>query len=123
MQVIDNDKVVFYDVDDTLVKWPENWNLPGSFSQPSEGSLPFVDPYDSSINHLIPFEKHINLLKKHKGRGYLVIVWSAGGVRWAQSVINTLELQGYVDFVMTKPLKYVDDLTAGEILGERIYLK
>ena len=90
MQIIENDKLVFIDVDDTLVKWPENWGISVSHTQPFEGSLAFLDPYDNSTNHLIPFDKHINLLKKYKGRGYTVFVWSAGGVRWAQSVINTL---------------------------------
>lgn len=123
MEIIKNDKIIFFDCDDTLVKWPENWNMNASFSQPSEGSVEFHDPYDWSSNHLIPFEKHISLLKKHKGRGYCVIVWSAGGVMWAASVIKTLGLEQYVDFIMTKPLKFVDDLPADKILGERIYLK
>lgn len=126
MQVIDNDKIVFCDIDDTLVLWPENHpdKFPNkSFSQPFDVSVEFLDPYDNSINNLVPYQKHIDLLKKYKGRGYFIIVWSAGGVKWAESVVKTLGLKDYVDLVMTKSLKYIDDLDASKILGERIYLK
>lgn len=113
----DNEYVVAFDIDDTLVMWSNEYR------QPHEGSVAFIDPYDGATNHLVPHEKHVNLLKKYKGRGMCVMVWSAGGVQWAKSVINTLGLQDYVDLIITKPSKYVDDLPAKEILGSRIYLK
>lgn len=117
MIAFDNEYIVTFDVDDTLVMWE------GNFNQPATDRIEFLDPYDGAKVFLKPHKKHIALLKKYKGRGMCVIVWSAGGVQWAKSVINTLSLADYVDLVITKPSKYVDDLQASEILGSRIYLK
>lgn len=117
MKIIKNEQVIMVDVDDTLVMWTD------LFSQPHEGAIPFIDPYDNSTNYLIPHKKHINLIKKYKGRGQSVVVWSAGGYKWALSVIQTLGLENYVDLILSKPIKYIDDLQASEILGTRLYLK
>lgn len=124
MNIIENENIVCYDTDDTLVKWPDNYTTPyapaGTFEYNRKC---FTDPYDNSSNYLIPHEKHIALLKKHKGRGQFVIVWSAAGVKWAESVVKTLNLESYVDLIMTKPTKLVDDLPVHEIFPVRIYLK
>lgn len=117
MQVFESDQVVTFDCDDTLVMWS---NL---YSQPHDNAIEFHDPYDNSTNYLIPHQKHIDLMKKYKGRGYLIIVWSAGGVLWAESIVKTLCLESYVDIVLTKPCKYVDDLPVQEWMGNRVYIK
>jgi len=119
---IQNEFIVCFDVDETLVLWPENHGF-ASHTQPSEGSIAIRDPYDGSTNHLVPYKKHIDLLKKYKGRGMCVVVWSAGGVLWAKSVVNTLGLADYVDLVMTKPSKLVDDLSLSKIFPKPIYIK
>jgi len=114
MKVVDNENVVCYDVDDTLVLW---------FSGCApEDKIKIVCPYGGSVTHLKPHKRHIDLLKKHHGRGAYVVVWSAAGAQWARAVIEALGLEPFVDEVITKPNKYVDDLTANEILGTRIYL-
>lgn len=117
MQVYNTDQVVTIDVDDTLVMWSDK------YAQPHEGAVEFKDPYDGSTNYLVPHEKHISLLKKYRGRGFTVVVWSAGGVQWAESVVKTLELEQYIDIVLTKPSRYVDDLPVQEWFGNRVYLK
>ena len=117
MQIIENEQVIFVDCDDTLVMWDD------TFRQPGDNKIEVFDPNDSSNNYLTPNEKHIDLVKKHKGRGYFVVVWSAAGYAWANSVVNAVKLNDYVDIVMSKPVKYMDDLTANEILGTRVYLK
>lgn len=117
MLVIDNELVVFFDVDDTLVKWSS------LYWEPDDNKLQFIDPNDNSTVYLEPHKKHIELLKKYKGRGYIVIVWSAGGYQWAESVVKKLDLLSYVNIVMSKPIKYVDDLQAHEILGTRVFLE
>ncbi len=61
-------------------------------------------------------------LMDHHSRGFTNIVWSAGGYAWAHEVVYALGLQDYVTLIMAKPLKYVDDLQAPEILVSRIYL-
>lgn len=117
MKILESEMIVMTDIDDTLVMWDR------SFHQPGENKVRFVDPYDLSVNYLTPHQKHIDLIKKYKGRGMTVIAWSAGGYAWAKSVIETLELQEYIDLVMSKPIKYIDDLNADEILGSRVYLE
>lgn len=116
MKIVENEQIVCFDVDDTLVKWTDR------YTQPHENALDFNDPYDNSTNYLAPHKAHVALLKKFKGRGYYIRVWSAGGVKWAESVVNRLKLNSYVDSVETKPIKIVDDLPPNEFLY-RLYLK
>lgn len=126
MEVIYNEQIVCFDCDDTLVLWPENHpnHFPNaSFAQPSPGSIPITDPYDNSVNYLIPHTKHISLLKKYKGRGNYIRVWSAAGVKWAEAVVKALAIEDYVDSVETKPLKLIDDLPVDRIFETRLYLK
>lgn len=114
MQVIESEDIVMYDCDDTLVMW---------FSQcDPDKKVQIVCPYGGSVTWLKPHYRHIDLLKKHYGRGKTVIVWSAAGYKWAEAVVEALGLKDHVHFIMTKPMSYVDDLEASEILGSRIYL-
>ena len=116
MIVVQNEVTIFCDVDDTLVYWD---NL---YSQPGDGKIKIIDPYDKGVNYLKPHQKHINLLRKYKGRGSEIIVWSAGGYQWAEAVVKALGLEDIVDIVMTKPAKYIDDLDVTKWIGNRIYL-
>lgn len=115
MKVIDNEMVAAFDIDDTLLMWFH----PDAQTRGQH----FKDPHDDTEHLLVPHEKHIKLLKDFKARGYTIIVWSGGGYAWAETVVKTLGLEDHVDIVMTKIMKYVDDLEAHEILGSRIYLK
>jgi FMN phosphatase YigB (HAD superfamily) len=117
MITLDNEMVVMFDVDDTLVMWSDK------FHTPETGKIEFVDPYDDTTLYLKPHRKHINFLKQLKARGYTIIVWSGGGYRWAKAVVETLGLKDSVDVVMTKPAKFVDDLPANEVLVNRVYLE
>lgn len=109
---IENEMIIYFDCDDTLVMY----NVNGK-------KLDFVDPYSKENISLVPHKKQIKLLKDFKARGYKVVVWTAAGAIWAKEVVNKLKLNNYVDLIISKPLKYVDDLPAQEILGSRIYLK
>jgi phosphoserine phosphatase len=62
-------------------------------------------------------------MKSHKFRGHTVIVWSAGGVEWAKTVVTALGLENYVDLVVAKPKWYYDDLQSHEFLpaSSRVY--
>lgn len=102
----DKEQVVCFDVDDTLVMW--------GFT-PSESSVTFNN-YGFPQN-LEPHKVHIEALKAHKAKGDFVIVWSAGGYAWAQEVVDTLQLNDYVDLVIAKPRWYYDDLPSSEWLG------
>lgn len=108
----ENEKTVFIDCDDTLVM---------HYDEPRELWIP--DPYTTGYSQRVrPHERHIKLLKDFKARGYTVVVWSAAGGPWARNVVEALELERHVDLIMSKPLKYVDDLPATEVMGIRIYL-
>ncbi len=110
--------VVCFDVDDTLVMWdyPE-----GTKYQVIKQYLS-ADPEDYLVNHVAPHDRHIKYLKTMKERGYCVIVWSAGGARWAQAVVDTLELGNYVDLVISKPGTYFDDKPATSWMGNPVYV-
>jgi FMN phosphatase YigB (HAD superfamily) len=113
MIYIDGELNVFFDCDDTLVMHDDE--LPKD--------LYIADPYMFGHTMLVrKHERHIKLLKDFKGRGYTVVVWSAGGAKWAKAVVDALEIEPYVTLCMSKPLKYIDDLQAHEIMGARIYL-
>lgn len=115
---IENDLIVVCDVDDTILMWNNvKW------WEPDNDLLEITDPTDSSTVWLKPHKAHINLLKKYKAQGYTIIVWSAGGYRWARAAVNALGLDKIVDYRMSKPLKYIDDLKGPEgILGSRVYI-
>lgn len=114
MKYYDSQMVIMFDVDDTLVMHEISEEMPGD--------VYVKDPYDNKDNLLRTHERHVKLLKDFKARGYTVCVWSAAGAPWAKAVVDALKLEEYVDIVMSKPLKYVDDLPANEILGSRLYL-
>lgn len=116
MKVFNNEMVAAFDVDDTLVLWDKTSEFAG------EGKVEFLDPDDNSKHYLYPHVSHIRLLKCSKKRGFLVLVWSAAGYKWAETVIKTLKLEEYVDIILTKCSKYFDDLQPDEILGQRVYL-
>ena len=113
MQVITNEHIVGIDIDETLVH---------HLKDHTDTSLEILNPYSGSIIICDPIEKHIELLKQYKGRGLCVVVWSKAGCQWAEMVIKELQLEEYVDLVMTKFDRFVDDLEAHEVLGERVYI-
>jgi hypothetical protein len=115
MQVFENEQVMGVDIDDTLLMWSDK------YTQPHEGAIPVNDPYDGSVNYLVPNQRHIELVKKQKGRGFFIIAWSAAGCLWANSAIQALGLEPYVDIVLSKPQKYLDD-TPAEKWMQRIYI-
>jgi predicted phosphatase len=116
MLVVQNDRTVSIDVDDTLLMYDDN------FMQPHEGAIRIVDPNDNQVVYLTPHQRHVDLIKKWKGRGYFIEVWSANGFAWAERAVRALNLEDYVDIVTTKREKFVDDLPASQVLGTRVYL-
>lgn len=114
MIVFKTNQLVAYDCDETLVMWNKGELY----------SIPIDDPFIKGIiNFVQPNEKHIELMKKHKARGFTVIVWSAQGVEWAEAVVKALKLEEFVDAVFSKPSAYVDDLPVTEWIGPRVYIK
>lgn len=101
MLVFKNDMNFYCDVDDTLIMWAKNGHT------------------------WTAHNPHIELLKRAKVRGQMVIVWSAGGGEWAAKACKMLGIEEYVDICIRKPMWWVDDLSANEILikHNRIYLE
>ena len=93
---------LYFDVDNTLVMWsqPENYKR--------SDSMIIKDPYHETMEHrLWPHKGHIKVLNMLRNRGSKIVVWSAGGVEWAQAVVDALGLE--VDFVLEKPATLWDD--------------
>lgn len=119
-----NDKVVTFDVDDTLVMWDDNPFAPEHDKISFENPVSFLGSgkiIRTETVYLTPHKKHIQKLKGYANSGYFVIVWSMGGGAWAESVVTTLGLQDHVSLITGKPLYLYDDLPLTEALGERRY--
>lgn len=114
---LDYEIVIPFDVDDTLVMWEDDQNSKNPLYKK------FKCPQGIGYYYLKPHQKHIDLMKKYKRRGFGIKVWSHGGMKWAKEVIRVLELEAYVDIVETKPDRYVDDLLCKEFMGQRVYIK
>ncbi|NBO99770.1 MAG: hypothetical protein EBU90_06540 [Proteobacteria bacterium] len=112
MKSIDSDKVVCFDVDDTLI------------SDVTEKPIESKDldvlkiKCNGHITLVKPIQENIDAIKRHKRQGQIIIVWSAAGYRWAKSVVESLKLQDYVDIAMSKPMWYYDDLPVQKWMGK-----
>ena len=114
--VLNSDDNLFVDVDETLVLW----NIK---DYPNDTVVQVRDPYmDDAIIELVPHKRHIELLKRCKGQGRKIVVWSAGGYAWAQRVVEALGIAPYVHLIMAKPIAYMDDKDMTEWRCQRIYL-
>lgn len=106
MIVIKSTPVVYFDVDNTLVSpgysYLNGMKLGGIYWK---------------IN--VP---HVKLIKEMKARGHTIVVWSAGGPKWAAQVVKKLKLQDHVDLVIEKPRWYFDDKPASEWMGQPDYI-
>ena len=116
MQIVENDYVVCFDVDDTLIRWI--WDEQERLQHCNE--MLEIDTTNRFQTMVLPYYEHIELLKRYKAKGKFIIVWSQSGYEWAKKVVETLNLTEYVDLVLTKPEKYVDDLNANEWM-EHVY--
>ncbi len=111
-QVLTSDRIVYCDVDDTLVLWDIS-------EYPDEPRVEVKLKDEAAI--LVPHKYNINTLKKFYKLGYTIIVHSGSGHRWAEEVVKALELQKYVTLIMSKPMYHFDDIPCQEWMGPRIY--
>jgi hydroxymethylpyrimidine pyrophosphatase-like HAD family hydrolase len=117
MRSYDFEHVIYFDVDDTLIHWDEN------YTQPVDGGVEITCPHDGQISHHRVHERHVRFLRKQVAKGRGVVVWSAGGVGWAKAVVEALGLSELNIMVLSKPDKAVDDLPdARDIIPNVIYL-
>lgn len=110
--IIPNDKILPVDIDGTLIEYV------------GKNDCDFVLEYGGLTVPLRKKRMNIALMKHHKTtRGYTILVWSANGKEWAETVIRKLKLQEYVDIIMTKPCKLLDDKPASEWMWDQINLE
>lgn len=110
-----NERVVSFDCDDTLVMWGDD------FYQPNEGRIAILDPNDGKTMYLTPHALHIRKLKGYHQSGWFVIIWSAGGGAWANAVAKALELEEHCSLITAKPSILFDDQPLNNAFGERKY--
>jgi hypothetical protein len=103
MQKINSPRVACFDVDETILFWTHRDDMPHT--------VEFVG-FQGEILSYCYDAKMVAKIRSFKECGYTVIVWSQSGEDWAEKVIEALKLQESVDFIMTKPQFYIDDLPA-----------
>jgi phosphoserine phosphatase len=111
MKIIENESVIFCDIDDTLTMW-----------QDTDDAVWVRCPHYGEKYKLAVNRGNLKILKDRKARGSFIVVWSAGGYAWANAVVQALGIEKYVDQIMSKPIGYIDDRPAEKILGEHIYI-
>lgn len=113
MQILESETVIMCDIDDTLLMWE---------TKEENDLVETLCPYSGEIRYLKPHRRHIELLRQYKGRGFTIVFWSAAGYLWAKEAVRVLKLEDIADLIMTKPIKYLDDLGSDSILGTRVYM-
>lgn len=112
MKVIEKDKVVYFDCDETLVMW--NYPL-----EVKDCGMEF-DNYGFK-EWLVPNFRMMDALKKNYSQGAHIVVWSQNGYKWAKEVVTKLGLSKYVHYVQTKPDLIFDDIRPEEFI-RRAYI-
>lgn len=110
MVTISGNKFIYFDVDDTLINWDK---------RDTESSLVFSDE-SGGFWSIEPKWDIIRKLKKHKQDGDTIVVWSQGGWFWAREVVTTLQIESFVDVILTKPTTYYDDIHCTEFMKDWI---
>ena len=107
-------RTVFWDIDNTLVRWDFSKEEKEKFGIEMQPGVWFV-----------PHRRHIQLLRHFHATGLLNVLWSAGGADWADLAAKLLKIEDCVDAVVSKPTWYTDDLEAEEFMSEefRIFKK
>jgi hypothetical protein len=113
-QVNKSEQVICCDIDDTIVLW--NPEAPGDKIE-----IPCPHSLHGHFD-LKTHEPHIRLVKERLARGAVMIVWSAGGWAWADSVFEALGIDHENIHIYSKPYAYIDDSECQNWMGDRIYL-
>jgi hydroxymethylpyrimidine pyrophosphatase-like HAD family hydrolase len=114
-QYLAREQICMIDVDGTLIG--------NTINTYDAYTIRIKNPYSGENCYAIPKHRNANLVREWKARGRTIIVWSAGGHAWAKAVVEALKLTDSVDLIMEKPICYLDDLTANEFMGTRVFLK
>lgn len=106
----------YFDVDNTLILWDE--------AEPSPDRVQFQDPFNPDRFWDFGIHRaHVELLKLIAERGDTVVVWSAAGLEWAETVVEALDLWDHVSYILQKPDSLFDDERKDLIIPEPRWLK
>ena len=108
-----DNRTAYFDVDDTLVEWK-------LCSDREADAVKIVDE-SGRVFYKKAIVAHIEELKNQKMTGNTVVVWSAGGGAWAETVVKALGIEEYVDVCLTKPDFYYDDKDVSEWFPTKRY--
>lgn len=112
MQIIKGDKIIFCDVDSTLIDW----------DKPNDPNAIIFDLDGQNID-LVPIWSTVEKLRKFKQEKYTIVIWSQTGYNWCVEVVNKLRINHLVDVCMTKPTKFIDDLPSFVFMPEENRIK
>jgi predicted phosphatase len=115
MKIVTNERPIPVDVDETLVMHhdPHSYDITVTIEDPLHPGEYITLGVNAPM---------VKILKDEKRRGAFITVWSRSGYAWALAVVTALNLEKYVDLVMTKPLVYMDDKDVSEWLKDRVYI-
>lgn len=114
MKVIRNNNITTFDIDSTLLIYDK-------IRTKDKGKIAF--DYGDETLYLRAHNFHSTFLKHCHNRGDYVIIWSKNGVMWCEQVVKKLKLTKYVDLIMGKPTRHVDDKSdLSSIVGDAIYI-
>lgn len=116
MKVIKSTKIIYCDVDETLVLW--DWK---QYDPDGKDLIEIKDIQSGYSEFLLPHFRHVEFLKQFKTRGHTIVVWSQGGAIWCETVVKALGLEDIVDICISKPDWYIDDMHASAYFGNNIY--
>jgi hypothetical protein len=124
MYFLKGDNTIFFDVDNTLILWNCDPEDPRTIWIPS---LKINKALQSGVIQyetvpVVPHEKHLLMIKRHKQLGNTVVVWSKSGPEWAKNIVEYFNLSEYVDLVCGKPAVIYDDLKPDEFLTDCRFL-
>lgn len=112
MQTLQFDRVLFADCDDTLI----TFDFPPKYTNRAI----MIGP-EGYKRLALPMTKNIEKLKNARSRGHGVVIWTQGGYAWGKMVVDALQLQNYVDLIVTKPSWIYDDLPVEKWMGPRFF--
>ena len=108
MYVVPQGNTVYFDVDDTLIYW-DTTKIDPTIIKEAEQITIKLNGFEM-LRHVI--QSNVDEIVLQKMSGCHVVIWSASGSQWAEAVIKALELEDYVDVVVSKPYHYYDDKDA-----------
>jgi len=111
MYILPEGRVAYFDVDDTLVEWEES----------GEGDDRIAIQMGNYWSHKKVIRIHVEELIRQKKSGTHIVVWSAGGSKWAEACVKALKIEEYVDVILTKPDRIYDDKDPLEWMPNRRY--